>query len=65
MFTGLNTSRFQAREMITERILYDLLALELKQFSKYTLGASPQRLAKTTREDDITIVMPYNVNGNH
>ena len=50
--------------MITGRILNDLLTLELNQFPKYALGVSPQRLAKTTKGDDI-IIIPYNLNSNH
>lgn len=58
--------QFKSGKMITGRILYELLSLELEQFGEYTLGVPPQRAAKATAGGSIvSIVMPYNVNDNH
>lgn len=58
--------QFKSGKIITGRILYELLSLELEQFGEYTLGVPPQRAAKATAGDSIvSVVMPYNVNDNH
>ncbi|KAK0736332.1 hypothetical protein B0T21DRAFT_348412 [Apiosordaria backusii] len=58
--------QFQPGQMITGRILYELLRLELNQSREYTLGVPPQRAAKVTAGGSIaSIVMPFNVDDNH